>query len=153
MPAKKYKVTLTKAERDELTQFVNIGKGKAARLKRARILLMADEAQADGGWKDRQIAKALSSHARTVERVRQRCVEIGIEAAINHAQPRRSRSRVLDGAAEAMLSQIACTEAPDGRQRWTIQMLRDKLIEVEVVESVGWETVRTTLKKMNLNLG
>lgn len=153
MPAKKYKVTLTKAERDDLTQLVNIGKGKAARLKRARILLMADEVQVDGGWKDAEIAKALSTHVRTVERVRQRCVEAGIEAAINHAQPKRSRSPVLDGAAEAMLSQIACTEAPDGRQRWTIQMLQDKLIEMEVVESVGWETVRTTLKKMNSNLG
>lgn len=153
MPAKKYKVTLTKVERNELTQFVNVGKGQAARLKRARILLMADEAQNGGGWKDAEIAKALSAHVRTVERVRQRCVEIGIEAAINHAKPKRNRSRVLDGTAEAMLSQIACTEAPDGHQRWTIQMLRDKLIEREVVESVGWETVRTTLKKMNLSLG
>jgi len=153
MPAKKYKVTLTKAERDKLTQLVNVGKGKAARLKRARILLMADEAQTDGGWKDAEIAKALGTHARTVERIRQRCVETGIEAAINHANPRRNGARILDGAAEAMLSQIACTEAPDGRQRWTIQMLRDKLIEMEVVESVGWETVRTTLKKMNLSLG
>lgn len=153
MPAKKYKVRLSKAEREELSQLVKVGKGKAARLKRARILLMADEAQGEGGWKDAEIAKALGSHVRTVERVRQRCVEVGIEAAINHAKPRRSRSRVLDGAAEAMLSQIACTEAPDGRKRWTIQMLRDKLIEMEVVEEVGWETVRTTLKKMNSNLG
>ena len=153
MPAKKYKVTLTKIEREELTQLVNRGKGQAARLKRARILLMADEAQENGGWKDAEIAKALGGSVRTVERVRQRCVEVGLEAAINHAKPRRSRQRVLDGEAEAVLSHIACTKAPDGRQRWTVQMLQDKLIEMEVVESVGWETVRTTLKKMNLNLG
>ena len=120
MPVKKYKVTLTKAERDELTELVNVGKGQAARLKRARILLMADEGQTDGGWKDAEIAKALSTHVRTVERIRQRCVEMGLEAAINHAKPRRSRPRALDGTAEAVLSQIACTEAPDGRQRWTI---------------------------------
>lgn len=153
VPVKKYKVTLTEEERDELTQFVNVGKGQAARLRRGRILLMADEAQPEGGWKDADIAKALGAHVRTVERIRQQCVEAGIEATINHARPRRSRTRKLDGAAEAVLSQIACTQAPDGHQRWTIQMLRDELIEMEVVESVGWETVRTTLKKTTLSLG
>ena len=153
MPAKIYKVMLTEEERKELTQLVNKGKGQARRLRRARMLLMADEAQENGGWKDADIAKALSAHVRTVERVRQKCVDLGIEAALNHTKPRRSRSKVLDGAAEAVLSQVACTEAPDGRQHWTIQMLRDKLIEMEVVESVGRETIRTTLKKMNLSLG
>jgi hypothetical protein len=78
---------------------------------------------------------------------------MGIEAAINHTQPRKTRSKVLDGAAEARLVQLACSEAPDGREDWTMQMLADKLIELEVVETVSRETVRTTLKKMNLSLG
>lgn len=81
------------------------------------------------------------------------CVEAGIEAAINHKRPRNTRSKRLDGAAEARLAQLACSEAPDGHERWTLQMLADKLIELEVVETISYETVRTTLKKMNLSLG
>jgi transposase len=153
MPAKIYKVTLTNAEREELTALVNKGKGQARRMRRARILLMADEAQADGGWKDADIAKALKASARTVERTRQSCVEQGIEAALNHTRPKKTRSKVLDGEAEARLVQLACSPAPDGRQEWSMQLLADKLIELEVVETVSRETVRTTLKKMNLSLG
>jgi hypothetical protein len=81
------------------------------------------------------------------------CVEAGVEAAINHKRPRNRRSKILDGAAEARLTQLACSEAPDGHERWTLQMLADKLIELEVVETVSYETVRTTLKKMTSSLG
>jgi len=153
MPAKKYKVTLTNEERAELTVLVSRGKGNARRLRRARILLLADEQQPEGAWKDADIAKALGAHARTVERTREKCVELGLEAALNHTRPTKKRSKVLDGAAEARLAQLACTEAPDGHERWSLQMLTDKLIELEVVETVSRETVRTTLKKMNLSLG
>lgn len=153
MPAKKYRVTLTIEERQELTALVNKGKGLAGKLKRARILLMADEAQDNGGWKDDDIVQALHTSRRTVERTREKCVELGVEAAINHTQPRKTRGKVLDGAAEARLVQLACSKAPDGHERWTLQMLADKLIELEVVETVSYETVRTTLKKMNLSLG
>ena len=153
MPAKIYRVTLTTEERDDLTALVNKGKGPAGKLKRARILLMADEAQENGGWKDADIVQALKTSRRTVERVRQNCVEKGVAAAINHTRPRKKRPKVLDGAAEARLVQLACSEAPDGQENWTLQMLADKLIELEVVETVSHETVRTTLKKMNLNLG
>jgi transposase len=153
MPAKIYKVTLTKEERKELTALVNKGKGQARRLRRARILLMADEGQENGGWKDADIAKALGAHARTVERTRQKCVEMGIEAALNHTKPKKTRSKVLDGEAEARLVQLACSEPPDGRESWSMQLLADKLIEIEVVETISKETVRTTLKKMNLSLG
>jgi transposase len=153
MPAKIYKVTLTNDERAELAALVNKGKGIARRLTRARILLLADENQAEGGWKDADIAKALGVHARTVERTREKCVELGLEAALNHTSPRRKRRNVLDGVAEARLAQLACSEAPAGHERWSLQMLADKLIELEVVESVSRETVRTTLKKMNLSLG
>ena len=153
MSAKRYKVTLSRTERAELTALVNKGSGQARRLRRARILLMADEAQENGGWKDSDIATALGAQVRTVERTRQKCVEEGIEAALNHTKPNKTRGKVLDGAAEAHLVCLACTEAPDGHERWSMQMLADKLIELEVVETVSRETVRTTLKKMNLSLG
>lgn len=153
MPAKRYRVTLSQKEREELTAMVNQGQGQARRLRRARILLMADEAQENGGWKDADIAQALGAQVRTVERIRQKCVEEGIEAALNHTRPKKSRRKVLDGAAEARLAQLACTQAPDGRESWTMQLLADKLIELEVVETVSRETVRTTLKKMNLSPG
>lgn len=153
MPAKRYKVTLTSEEREELTILVNKGKSQAGRLRRARILLMADEAQENGGWKDADIARALTAGVRTVERTRQKCVEMGIEAALNQTKPCQSRSKVLDGQAEARLIQLACTEAPDGHESWSMQMLADKLIELEVVETISRETVRTTLKKTNLNRG
>jgi transposase len=150
MPAKRYKVTLTSEERAELTALVNKGQGQARRLRRARIMLMADEAQENGGWKDADIAQALNAQVRTVERTRQKCVEEGLEAALNHTRPNRTRGKVLDGAAEAHL---ACIQAPDGHERWSMQMLADKLIELEVVATVSRETVRTTLKKMNLSPG
>jgi len=153
MPAKIYKVTLTSEERAALTALVSKGKGNARRLRRARILLLADEAQSEGAWKDADIGKALGAHARTVERTREKCVELGIEAALNHTRPKKTRSKVLDGAAEARLAQLACSAAPDGHERWSLQMLADKLVELEVVETVSRETVRTTLKKMNLSLG
>lgn len=153
MPAKIYKVTLTNEERRSLTALVSKGKGNARRIRRARILLLGDENQPEGGWKDADIAKALGAHVRTVERTREKCVQEGVEAALNHTRPQKSRSKVLDGAAEARLTQLACTEAPDGHEQWSMQMLADKLIELEVVETVSRETVRTTLKKMNLSPG
>lgn len=149
MPAKKYKVTLTTEERQALTEMVNKGKTAARKITRARILLLADENRAERAWTDARIADALSISSRTVERIRQTCVEQGIEAALNHKRPRRTRPKTLDGAAEARLVQLACSEAPDGRERWTMQLLADKLIELEIVETISDETVRTTLKKMN----
>ena len=153
MPAKIYKVRLTREEREELSEWVNKGQVQARRTRRARILLMADEDQENGGWKDADIAQALGAHVRTVERTRQKCVEEGIEAALNHTRSKKMRSKTLDGAAEARLVQLACSPAPDGREQWTMQLLADKLIELEVVETVSRETVRTTLKKMRLSRG
>lgn len=149
MPAKRYRVRLTPPEREELTGMVRRGKGVARRLTRARILLMADESQAEGAWKDAEIAKALSVHTRTVERTREKCVEMGVEAALNDTRRKRSQAKLLDGAAEARLVQLACSPAPDGHVRWSLRLLTDALIELEVVETVSRETVRTTLKKMN----
>lgn len=153
MPAKRYKVTLTDEERAELKAIASKGKGNARRIRRAHVLLLADESQPDGAWRDDDIAKALGVHARTVGRIREKCVEEGIEAALNHTQPQKSRGKVLDGAAEARLVQLACSTPPDGHERWSLRMLTDKFIELEVVETVSRETVRTTLKKMNLSPG
>jgi len=153
MPAKIYRVRLTDEERAELTSLVSKGKGAVRRITRSRILLLADENHAEGGWKDADIARALGVHQRTVERVREKCVMLGIEAALNHTRPQQKREKILDGAAEAQLVQLACSEAPDGHESWTMQMLADKLIELEIVETISRETIRTTLKKMNLSPG
>lgn len=147
MPAKKYKVRLTAGEREQLSEIVSHGKSAVRKLTHARILLLADESREGGGWSDAEIRAALGVSRRTVERVRQSCVEAGIEAALHHKQHRQRRDKLLDGAAEARLVQLACSEAPDGRERWTMQMLADKLIELEIVETISDETVRTTLKK------
>ena len=117
MPAKRYKVSLTNEEREHLTQLVSKGKSNARKITRARLLLLADENQEKSAWIDAQIAEALGISSRTVERIRQACVEEGIEAALNHKRPRRTRARVLDGEAEARLVQLACSQAPDGRGR------------------------------------
>lgn len=153
MPAKRYRIRLSSDERETLSEQVNKGSGAAGRMRRARILLMADENQAGGGFKDAAIAKALGAHQRTVERVRETCVEQGLAAALNHTRPTPRRAPLLDGAAEARLVHLACSEPPDGRESWSMQLLANKLIELEVVESVSRETVRTTLKKTTLSRG
>ncbi len=153
MPAKKYKVTLSAEECQTLKELVSKGKASARKITRARILLLADETEAGKSWTDSRISEALGVSTRTVERIRQACVENGLEAALNHKQPYRSRRKCLDGEGEARLVQLACSQPPEGRDRWTLQMLADKLIELEIVETISDETVRTTLKKTNLSLG
>ena len=148
MPQKKYLVTLTAEERQHLAKLLSAGKRSARTLTRARILLKADQAKGGPAWDDAAIAEALGCGHRTVERVRQRFVEQGLEAALTHKpQERPSRERRLDGAAEARLIALACSKPPEGRARWTLKLLADKLVELEVVESVSDETVRRVLKK------
>jgi transposase len=148
MPQKKYLVTLTAEERQQLGKLVSAGKRSARTLTRARILLKADQADGGPAWDDAKITEALGCGHRTVERVRQRFVERGLDAALAHKpQDRPSRERRLDGAAEARLIALACSEPPAGRARWTLKLLADRLVELEVVESVCDETVRRTLKK------
>jgi transposase len=148
MPHKKYLVTLTTEERDRLTKLTSAGRASARTLARARILLKADQATGGPAWEDADIAGALDCGLRTVERVRQRFVERGLDAALTHApQQTPRRQRVLDGAAEARLLALACSAPPDGRARWTLKLLADRLVELEVVESVAPETVRRALKK------
>ena len=148
MPTKRYVVELTPEERDQLTQLVSSGRRSARTVTRARILLKADQAEGGPAWHDDRIAEALGCGTRTVERVRQRLVEGGLEAALSHKpQARPSAPPKLDGAGEARLVALACSEPPDGREGWTLQMLADKLVELRVVESISYETVRRALKK------
>jgi transposase len=148
MSQKKYLVTLTADERAWLTGLLSAGKRSALTLARARILLKADQADGGPAWDDAAIAEALDCGVRTVERVRQRFVERGVEQALGRKrQGRPSRPRKLDGAAEARLIALACSQPPDGRARWTLKLLADRLVELEVVESVSDETVRRALKK------
>jgi transposase len=148
MPRKKYLVTLTPEERQHLTGLVSAGKRSARTITRARILLKADQADGGPAWDDARITEALGCGHRTVERVRERFVERGLEAALAHKpQDRPSRPRTLDGAAEARLIAVACSQPPTGRARWTLKLLADKLVELEVVDAVSDETVRRVLKK------
>lgn len=150
MAQKKYIVKLTKEERKELTDLTTKGTGNARRLRRAQILLMADEAQEGGGWKDTDIVKALNAQINTVERTRKKFALEGFEVALNHARPQKIRKKILDGVAEAHLIQLACSEAPDGYEEWTLRLLAEKLVELNIVKTVSHETVRTTLKKNEL---
>ena len=145
---KKYLVTLTADEREHLRALITAGKAAAKKLSHARILLKADSADGGPAWTDETIAEALDVSTDTVARVRQRFVEEGLAAAlVRKKQDRPSRERVLDGAAEARLLAVACSGPPGGRTAWTLKLLADKLVELEVVESVSTETVRRALKK------
>jgi hypothetical protein len=148
MPRKRYLVTLTPEERQWLEGLLKSGKRSALTLTRARILLKADQATGGPAWDDARIAQALDCGPRTVERVRQRFVECGLERALGRKpQDRPSRERKLDGAAEARLIAIACSPPPEGCARWTLKMLADRLVELEVVDAVSDETVRRVMKK------
>jgi hypothetical protein len=145
---KKYIVTLTAEERQDLLALIAAGKAAAGKLAHARILLKADAADGGPAWPDGRIAEALEVSCATVERVRQRFVEQGLEAAlVRKPQERPSRQRTLDGRAEARLIALACSTPPDGRRGWTMRLLADKLVELEVVPTISDETVRRALKK------
>ena len=145
---KKYLVTLTPDEGTHLAALIAAGKGAAKKLAHARILLKADQADGGPAWTDDRIAEAVEVSVATVERVRQRFVEDGLEAALaRKKQDKPSRQRTLDGRAEARLIALACSAPPDGRKRWTLKLLADKLVELEVVDAVSDETVRRALQK------
>jgi transposase len=151
---KKYKVTLTVEERQQLQDLISAGHGSAKKLAHARILLKADAAPEGPAWPDARIAEAAEVSVPTVERVRQRFVQHGLEAAlVRKKQDRPSRTRKLDGAAEARLIALACSAPPEGRACWTMQLLADELVELEVVDALSDETVRRTLKKTRSSRG
>lgn len=146
---KQYVVNLTVEERETLTQMVRRSRVSGLKRQRASILLRADD-----GDTDQEIAEALEVGVATVERVRKRCVERGLVASLERkVQDAPSRPRKLDGAAEAKLVQVACSSPPEGHARWTLALLADRLVELQVFETVSVSTIQRGLKKTNSNLG
>ena len=150
---KRYIVELTADERKLLQGIVSKGKASARKRQHAQILLKADSGPHRPAWTDERIAEAYGVRVRTVERIRKRLVEHGLEDALNRRQPKHGPRGKLDGAGEARLIAVACSQPPHGRKRWTMQLLADKLVQLNVVDSIGREAVRTTLKKMKSNHG
>lgn len=150
---KKYSVRLTQEQRQDLHQMIATGKAAARRLLHARILLKADAGEHGPGWTDEQISEALEVSTSTLVRVRRVFAEQGLEAALNRRSLSRSRPRRLDGEQEAHLIALACSAPPDGRDHWSLRLLADRLVTLEVVEEVSHETVRQVLKKTNSSHG
>lgn len=147
---KKYLVRLSAAERRGLKKLVSTGKAAALRMTRARILMLADEGPEGPGWVDEDVAEAVDVSVRTVENIRKRFVNEGMEAAINRKkQARPSCARLLDGKKEAMLIALCCSAPPAGRSRWTLRLLADRVVALEIVDSISHETIRRTLQKTN----
>ena len=146
---KKYRVKLSIQEREELQEFLSTGKSSARKLMHARILLKGDASEDGPNWKDEQISEALEVSISTIERVRRRCVEEGIDAAISRRPGSGYRDLKIDGEQEAHVVALTCSTAPKGRGRWTLRLLAQKMVELEYLESVSYETVRRTLKKTN----
>jgi transposase len=145
---KKYVVRLSAEERERLDTLVRSGKHSARTLTRARILLKADAGEAGEGWSDRQIANALDTSLATIARTRQQLVEKGFDAVLTRKHsPASARPRIFDGAAEAKLIALACSEPPKGRARWTLSLLEDKVVELNIVAKASDNTIGRTLKK------
>jgi transposase len=150
---KKYIVTLTEVERQMLQAMLSRGKAAARKLMHARILLKADTSAGGPAWSDDAIAQGLEVGRATAERVRKEFVEVGFDAALERRKPRRQYQRKLDGDGEAHLIALACSKAPEGRSRWTLRLLADRMVALEHVEAVSYETVHRVLKKTCLSLG
>jgi transposase len=146
-PLKKYIVALDPKERAELEARTRSGKASARQVKRALILLFAAD-----GETDKAIAAKVRVHAHTVQRIRQRFVEESLDAALSE-RPRPGKARKLAGPEEAFVIALACTDAPEGRQTWTMQLLADRVVELKLVESISDDTIRRTLKRGTSSLG
>jgi transposase len=147
---KKYIVKLSEEEREELQELIATGQASARKLAHARILLKADSSESGPGWTDQSIAEALEVSIATIERVRERLVEESLAAALNRHRAGTPRLRKLDGEQEAYLIELTCSQPEEGQQRWTLQLLADKLVELRLVESISRETVRQVLRTNEL---
>lgn len=149
-----YKVTLTANERNELTAITRKGKESARKVLFARALLLLDEGpEGTEHWTVAQTAEAVGMSSRTLDHLKKRMVEEGLDAALERKERETPpRAIIFDGAFEAKLVKLACSPAPEGHARWTVRLLRDKLIELRLVETVSAMTVHKTLKKTNLSL-
>ena len=150
---KKYVVTLSPEERESLHRLIAAGTAPARTLAHARILLKADRGPGGPGWTDAEIVEALETSQPTVSRLRKQYAEQGLEAALNRRASRREYRRKLDGAQEARLVALACSAPPAGQARWSLRLLADRLVELEVVDEVSYQTVRRVLKKTNSSRG
>ena len=150
---KKYVVKLSDTERERLNTLIHMGKHPARQLVKARILLKADASEAGEGWSDSRIAAALDTSADTVARTRQQLVEEGFESVLTRKHsPASARPRIFDGAAEARLIALACSNPPKGRARWTLQLLEAAVVELNIVDRASDNTIGRTLKKMRSDL-
>ncbi len=150
--ANRYKVTLTEAERTQLTGLTRSGKSPTAKFIYARALLLCDAGEFGAPWKVADVAAALGVTSRTVEHLKQRFVEEGLEAALARKASRKPREVTFDGAFDARLTALACSPAPEGYQRWTVRLLADKLVELNIVNSISTMTVQRSLKKTSCSL-
>jgi homeodomain-containing protein len=153
MRTKRFRVTLTSAERDQLHRLISSGSAPARKLMHARILLKSDSPPGERGAFDEDIAAAVEASVASVERVRRRFVEEGLEAALVPKPSTAPHVTKLDGRGEANLIAAVCSPPPGGRDHWTLQLLADRLVELQVVESISYETVRRTLKKTSSSRG
>ena len=145
---KRYVVKLNDEERDRLNTLIHAGKHPARQLMKARILLKAEASEAGEGWSDSQIAAALDTSIDTVSRTRQQVVEEGFEAVLTRKHsPASARPRIFDGAAEAKLIALACSKPPKGRARWTLRLLEETVVELNIVDRASDNTIGRTLKK------
>lgn len=150
--ANRYKVTLTQSERIQLTELTRRGKTPAAKFLHARVLLLCDAGECGDRWKVADVAAALGISCRTVEHIKQRFVEEGLESALVRKPHRKPRDVTFDGSFDARLTALACSPAPEGYQRWTVRLLADKLVELKIVEAVSVMTVQRSLKKTSCSL-
>jgi hypothetical protein len=150
---KQYVVRLSEEERAQLLTLIGRGTAPARAQTHARILLKANQGEAGPGWTDDAISSALEVDRTTVSRIRKLYVIEGLEAALHRKAPERVYRRKLDGEQEARLVAVACSEPPSGQQRWTLRLLAQQLVALEVVETVSYETVRQTLKQTGSNRG
>jgi hypothetical protein len=153
MPAKKYHVTLTPEQRHELEVIARSNKRSQRERNRAKILLLADTHQEAGATRDEGIAAQLGVCSLTCQQVRQRFVEGDLKAAVFRKEQAHRKARKLDGNAEAFVIATVCSAPPQGRKRWSLHLLADKVIQAGYSDGVSHETIRQTLKKMNLSLG
>jgi transposase len=151
--APRYRVTLTQYERSILESLTKKGKTHARKFMRARALLLCDAGPGGPAWKVADVAKALGVTSRTIENLKKRFVEDGLDVALDRKEREKPpREVVFDGAFEARLLALACSEPPEGYQRWTVRLLADKVVELNIAPSVSPMTIQRALKKMNLSL-
>ena len=150
---KKYIVKLTEEERTYLAEKISSGVESARSLRRAWVLLKADQGEHGPAWSDERISEAYEISSTSVYQIRRRYHQRGLKGTIARKKPDRVYERCLDGEAEAHLIALTCSDPPEGYGRWTLRLLRDEMVALEYVESVSHETIRTTLKKTNLSPG